>query len=369
MTTSNAVRSASPTRDKAAGDVGERGEIVGQEQPRRLVYRLDERGNRRLASHLNEMVAMAGRSASPLEAQFRLRVAGRRAALDVFGRSLLGTARAHLKDGNLVQYENLPSTEEEDTNPDDGRPTLGQALAAVISATTESMGYAQEDGGRSFQRLFPVPGVVNGGRTPGELYAHLDNPMLYTWAQPQVIHLACVCNYAQAATKFLTMDAVLRGLREGFGDSVVELLQRPSYVTAVSNSFLNGDLDKSVTTRARPVLYGKKAEGGPSHFNAKAFDIEVALDVADRDIYERALAAYVAVLKDRDDLAFTLTLQSRTAVSFNQVRNLHGRGAIGSEKYRELVRAYGRFDFDDLMAYLGSVPPYFVFDASALIDR
>lgn len=369
MTTSNAIRLADSACDKATG-VGEREEVVGQEQPAMLVHRIDDHARRRLAARVAAAISLASQSASPLEAQFKLRGAGRPIALEAFGRPFLRAARAHLARGGIVRYENLPVTEGAHAVPTDGRPTTGQALAAVISqATTESLGYAQEDNGLTYQRLYPVAGVTNAGRTPGELHMHVDDPFLRPWAMPEVIHLVCVNNDAQASTKFMTMGGVLRGLREGFGDAVVDLLQQPKYVTAISNSFVSEGLSKSVTTRPRPVLDRRRSKGGPTHFLAKAFDISVAPGVEGFDRYERALAAYVSVLKDRPDLAFFVNLRPDTALSFNQVRLVHGRGPIGSSKYRELVRAYGRFSLTVLLAHLGVVPPRYVFDASALIDN
>jgi hypothetical protein len=243
-------------------------------------------------------------------------------------------------------------------------------MAAVIAqGTTQSFGFLQEDGGRHFQRLSPVAGLVNSGKSLEPLAPHVDNAMLLPSAQPEVIHLVCVNNDARAATIFLTIEAVLCGMRDGFEARLVDRLLEPAYVTALSNSFASDHAAKAITTRARPILYRRRGAGPPTRFLGKGYDMSVAPDVAQVAECERALAAYQQVLTERQDLAFPVLALPGQAVSFNQQRLLHGRGAIIPGKRRELVRAYGRFDFAELLARLGRVPPHYVFDGIQLVDR
>ena len=85
--------------------------------------------------------------------------------------------------------------------------------------------------------------------------------------------------------------------------------------------------------------------------------------------YEQALAAFQHVLKERQELAHSILALPGQAVSFNQQRMLHGRGSIIVGKYREMVRAYGRFDFRELQSHIGELPPHYIFDGIQLVDR
>src|SRR5207245_1706176 len=104
-------------------------------------------------------------SSSPLDRQFAIRELGSRIAHVVFGDRLLGMVRSHLAHGGIVLWDGLPSLEMSPDSTDE--LTFGQTLVAVIAqGPTHSFGYQEEDNGRHFQRLFPVAGIKNGGRTP-----------------------------------------------------------------------------------------------------------------------------------------------------------------------------------------------------------
>jgi hypothetical protein len=287
----------------------------------------------------------------------------------VFGDNLLGAARRRLARGGVILWDGLPISDRP-IEAESDLLSFGQALAAVVAqATTRSFGFLQEDGGRHFQRLRPVAGLVNSGKTLDSLLPHLDNAMLVPWAQPEVIHLVCVNNDAEAATSFLSMSAVLRGLLDGYSARVVDRLFEPAYVTALSNSFVDNASAKSITTRARPILYRRRGHGSPTRFLGKAYDMGVQPAVANAAEHEQALAAYQQVLKERHDLAFSIMAMPGQAVSFHQQRLLHGRGPIDPGRRREMVRAYGRFSFSELLARTGPAPPYYVFDGIQLVDR
>jgi hypothetical protein len=214
-----------------------------------------------------------------------------------------------------------------------------------------------------------VAGLVHCGKTPDPLLPHLDNAMLVPPAQPEVIHLVCVNNDAQSATIFLSIGAVVRGLLEGFEAGVVDRLFEPAYVTALSNSFAVDPSAKAITTRARPILYRRRERGLATRFLGKGYDMGVKPGIENGAEFEHALAAYQQVLKERQDLAWSITPLPGQAVSFNQQRLLHGRGPIMAGKYREMVRSYGRFDFSELRERLGHLPPDYVFDGIQLVDR
>jgi hypothetical protein len=325
---------------------------------------------KRLQSQVTVATEHARRAGSALEAQCLIREDARRIARSVFGDRLLAAARKHLAIGGIITWNNLPLSDERQGDADDKLLTFGQALASVIAqGTTKSFGFKQEDAGLHYQRLYPVAGLVHCGKTLDPLLPHLDNAMLAPAAQPEVIHLVCINNDAQAATVFLSMGAVLRGLREGFEAEVVGRLFEPAYVTALSNSFAADPSAKSITTRARPVLYKRRENGLPTHFLGKAYDMGVEPNVENYARCERALGAFQQVLKERQDLAFSLTAKPGQAVSFNQQRLLHGRGPIVPGRYREMVRAYGRFSFAEVVAKIGHVPPSYVFDGIQLVDR
>lgn len=335
-----------------------------------LTISLNAAQHKKLRTQLGHAMQSAECFESPLEAQFRLRQAARRIARDVFGARLLGTARKHLASGGVIVWDGLPLCEPRPSDSEGDALTFGQALAAVIAqATTHSFGFIQEDAGRYFQRLYPVEGLVNSGKTIAPLLPHVDNCMLAPSAQPQVIHLVCVNNDARAATNFFTIDAVLRGLLDGFDARVIDRLFEPAYLTALSNSFAADPSDKSITTRARPILYRRRNNGVPTRFLAKAYDMGVKPGLDNSAEYEHALAAFQHVLKERHDLAFWMTTLPGQAVSFNQQQLLHGRGPIVAGKHREVVRAYGRFGFSKLQARLGRLPPNYVFDGIRLVDR
>lgn len=339
-------------------------------RPFSLTISLDDERSRQLRARVRRAMELADRSATPIEAQFLARELARDIARDTFGGGLLATARGHLKHGGIVLWSGLPT---QDTPPSDvARDTLtfGQCMAAVIAqATTRSFGFLQEDGGRHFQRLYPVPGTVNSGKTPEPLLPHLDNAMLAPAAQPEVIHLVCVNNDARTSTIFLSIGAVRRGLREGFESRVVDRLFEPAYVTALSNSFVADPSSKAITTRPRPILYPKGGRGAAVRFLGKGYDMAIPQDIDHRGEYEHALAAYQHVLRERQDLAHAITPLPGQAISFNQQRLLHGRGSITLGKYREMVRAYGRFDFSELIARVGHAPPRYIFDGIQLVDR
>lgn len=339
-------------------------------QPFLLTISLDAARRKRLQSAVAVASEQARRAGSPLDAQVLIREDARRIARSVFGDRLLAAARKHLSVGGLITWNNLPLLDQRHADAEGELLTFGQALAAVIAqGTTKSFGFLQEDAGLHFQRLYPVAGLVHCGKTHDSLLPHLDNAMLVPAAQPEVIHLVCINNDAQAATVFLSMGAVLRGLREGFEADVVGRLFEPAYVTALSNSFAADPSAKSITTRARPVLYQRRANGLPTHFLGKAYDMGVEPNVENYAPCERALGAFQQVLKERQDLAFSITAKPGQAVSFNQQRLLHGRGPIVPGRYREMVRAYGRFSFAEVMAKIGRVPPHYVFDGIQLVDR
>ncbi|HUY89595.1 MAG TPA: TauD/TfdA family dioxygenase [Pirellulales bacterium] len=335
-----------------------------------LTISLDAPQRRKLRAELGFAVDRANRGASPLEAQLLVREASHRIARDVFGDALLDAARKRLQSGGIITWSGLPGSELEPADTQGDLLTFGQALAAVIAqGTTLSFGFVQEDEGLHFQRLYPVSGLINCGKTHDSLLPHLDNAMLIPAAQPETIHLVCVNNDAQAGTIFFSVDAVLRGLREGFEASVIDRLYEPAYVTALSNSFVADPSAKSITTRARPILYRGRGKGSPVRFLGKAYDMGVAPEMNDRAAYEHALAAFQQVLKERHDLAFSIMPLPGQAVSFNQQRMLHGRGPIVPGKYREMVRSYGRFDFAELEQRMGRLPPHYVFDGIQLVDR
>lgn len=338
--------------------------------PRLLTISLDAPRRNELHRQLGLAIQRAKRAATPLEAQFRIREESRRIARSAYGDRQLAAARRHLAQGGIVLWDELPISDQRSPDADNELLTFGQAMIAVIAqGTTESFGFVQEDGGRHFQRLYPVAGVVNSGKTCDSLLPHVDNAMLVPWAQPQAIHLICVNNDARTATNFFSMGAVLHGLLDGFGASVVNRLREPAYVTALSNSFAGDPSAKSITTRARPILYRRRGQGLPTRFLGKGYDMGVAPDIDNRAEYEHALAAYQQVLIAREDLAFSITALPGQAVSFNQQRLLHGRGPITPGKYREMVRAYGRFSFSQLQARIGHLPPHYVFDGIQLVDR
>jgi hypothetical protein len=330
-----------------------------------LLVAIEGQRRAQLRSQINSAMAAVAPS-SLLEAQFTLRELARQIACDVFGGRALAAVRRHLASGGIALWDGLPTADE--VTPA-ARMTFGQAIAAVV-AQGESFGFREEDGGLHYQRLVPVSGVENSGMTPDQLQPHLDNPMLYPWAQPEVIHLVCVENDADVATQFFTMRSVIGGLREGYGEHVVGLLKRNAYLTAISNSFITGDArDKAVFTRARPILYRPSGQGRPTHFLGKSYDMCVLDDIDRRDEYRHALDAYQAVLRNRSELALEIVTQPGQAVSFHQQRLLHGRGPVPAAKHREMVRAYVRFDFSNLLRFVGRVPPLYVFSAIELIDR
>lgn len=338
--------------------------------PRLLTIALDAAQRKKLRTELSLAVERAQDCESALAAQLLVREAAAGIAGDVFGETQLAAARKRLQAGGIVAWTGLPEGDVEPAAAQHARLTFGQGLAAVIAqGTTLSFGFLQEDEGLHYQRLYPVAGLVDCGKTHDSLLPHLDNAMLIPAAQPETIHLVCVNNDAQAATLFFSAEAVLQGLREGYEASVVDRLYEPAYVTALSNSFATDSSAKSITTRARPILYRDGEQGSPVRFLGKAYDMDVAPDVSDRAAYEHALAAFQQVLKQRQDLASSIMALPGQAVSFNQQRILHGRGAILPGKYREMVRSYGRFDFCELQQRIGRLPADYVFDGIQLVDR
>lgn len=335
---------------------------VGTDRRRRL--RTDILSAVRIANSNDDLDA--------LERQSIVREMAREIAVDGFGQMLIAKARRQLVDGGIVVWDGLPEGDDvEQVEP--GMMTFGQGMAAVLAqGLTTSIGYRQEDGGRHFQRLFPVPGMVDSGKTPGELLPHLDNAFLRPWAQPEVIHLVCRNNDAETPTLLFTMPAVLRSLREGYSERVIEMLQQDAFVTSISNSFVASADDKRITTRVRPVLYrpsGARA-ADPTHFLAKSYDVAVPETVEGAEDFRHALDAYQTVLKERQAaIGLPIVARPGQAISFHQQRLLHGRAAIGSSKYREMVRAYGRFDLQLLLRSLRRVPANWILDAWQLVDR
>ncbi len=255
--------------------------------PSLLTLSLDAARRKALQGELGQEMERAKRFESPLDVQLCLRRASRRIARNAFSPCLLDAARKHLASGGVIVWDGLPVCEPLPAGSPSDALTLGQALAAVVAqATTHSFGFIQEDGGRHFQRLYPVEGLVNSGKTIAPLLPHVDNCMLAPAAQPQVIHLVCVNNEAEAATNFLTIDAVLRGLLEGFDARVVERLFEPAYLTSLSNSFAADAAAKSITTRPRPILYRRRDDGVPTRFLGKAYDMSVKPGMENRDEYE-----------------------------------------------------------------------------------
>lgn len=330
---------------------------------------LDAARSKQLRAQLHRAVELVRPAASPLEAQLLVREQARSIARDVFGDDLLARAREHLTAGGIIVWDGLP-IEDRPAGAGEQTLTFGQALAAAIAqGTTQSFGFLQEDAGLHYQRLYPVAGLVDCGKTPDRILPHVDNAMLLPEAQPEAIHLVCVNNDAQSGTIFFTLGAVFQGLREGFADDVIDRLFEPVYVTAISNSFVLDPSAKAITTRPRPILYPNRESGQPTRFLGKGYDMGVQPGLDDAGEYERALAAFQHVLRDRQDLAYSITAQPGQAVSFHQQRMLHGRGPIIVGKYREMVRAYGRFDFTELESRLGRLPPHYIFDGIQLVDR
>jgi TfdA family taurine catabolism dioxygenase TauD len=348
----------------------ELGQVEDALQPALSTISLDAPSSEKLRAKLNLALKGANRSPSVLQAQLCMRQESRVIAREVFGDPQLSRVREQLASGGIVIWNGLPISDRPSVAAVGDLLSFGQALAAVIAqGTADSFGFLQEDGGLHFQRLFPVAGLVHCGKTLDPLLPHLDNAMLIPSAQPELIHLVCVNNDAQAATIFFSIDAVLRGLREGYDASLIDRLFELAFVTALSNSFVADPSAKAITTRPRPILYPRPEEGGPMRFLGKGYDMGVAPELDNRAEYERALAAYQYVLKERQDLAFSIMARPGQAVSFNQQALLHGRGPIVEGKYREMVRAYGRFDFSELKARLGQLPSDFVFDGIQLVDR
>lgn len=325
------------------------------------VVELDSEQNYQLTDIVEEMTSTANSILDPHHAKHDW--LGKRAsdlAPLVFGLRHRRELTSHLRNGGLIVFKNLPKLEHQEDSCEQ-HITPHQSLAAMVTSFTSTpFGYLQEDEGRLFQRLRPKPGLEdsNSGCNRKRLMFHADNLFLKSFAQPETITLVCRHNQAMACTELLTGRKIRELVLANFGQNVVRVLESPRFRMNVSDSFSNSL--KKVWTRDRAIFMQDGRIVG------KAYDMKPA--VASDEMAAIALNAFQQTIENAQPCV-RYTLQPSEALTFNQQVNLHGRSAIGQDGRRELVRGYGRLNFQGLAETNAILPDSKIFDAIPLIDR
>ena len=252
--------------------------------------------------------------------------------------------------------ENLPIDEELPPTPLDGKHPADKgwvseiALLSVLHrAELQPLAFQQEKNGQLIQEIAPIRGFSqtqsNAGRVP--FAYHADNGHLPREFRPEYLLLLGLRNPGETKTWIADVADVMQKLRREYSECD-RILRQPRYRMQSPNSFdYNGN---SIVTK--PQAFITTNQQGYDEVTGNLSNIQ-ALD----EKAKTALETFTSFLKP--PIAKSVVIKPGTLLMFNNLRCLHSRDAVLSDRW--LQRIYARTSLDALRAATGS--DGFVFDS------
>jgi L-asparagine oxygenase len=308
---------------------------------------------------MREACALRYPEPGDLSAWTQFRQAAARMALDHLPATITGELWRFYPHGgsDSVRIENLPVDPALPPTPRDGmRPTGKSAVSeavvlGLIAPWAEILSYLNEKRGAPIHEITPVPGreyqQSNAGRTA--FGYHSDNAFLPARFRQEGLLLFGLRNQ-DTATLVLSAEQIA----EAAPAALIEALARPAYRHACPHSY---QLPETVQSAARPILW--RDQYGKMRVTAASSTIEPADAEASRALEDfRALTASLEPLR--------AVVGPGTALLFKDSRVLHGRDAVGGDRW--IQRAYFRESLDELRAATRSDSRAFAFDVRRLLQ-
>jgi L-asparagine oxygenase len=306
---------------------------------------------------LREAAALEYPDPLDLDAWSRFRAAAVRLALEHLPAAITGELwRFFPYDGNdSLRIENLPVDPALPPTPLDGKRPPGKSAVSeavvlgLIAPWAEVLSYKNEKEGVPIHEVTPIPGreyqQSNAGRTA--FGYHSDNAFLPRQFRQEGLVLFGLRN-EDTATLVLSAEQIA----EAAPASLIEALARPAFRHACPQSY---QLPAQLMSAARPIL--SRDRWGTLRVTAASSSIEPVDAGA-----ARALEDFRALLASLEPLR--AVVGPGTALLFKDDRVLHGRDAVGGDRW--LQRAYFRESLDELRAAAGADPRAFAFDVRQL---
>lgn len=226
--------------------------------------------------------------------------------------------------GPFGVVRNLPV----DPLPPGGDIRSAELTAAVLVGITHAIGlhhfgYVEEKEGAIIQDVHPIAGwertLSNAGRIKFNL--HVESPFLPRAARPEAAALITLNNEARTATRV----AVVKEVNAALPSEHVETLRQPLFSYRHDESFkING---YTLQTPLSPFL---KLVDGFEESRCAIFTQAHSREA------ELALAAWMDAA---EALAIDIVLEPGDILLFNNLRCVHGRGAVEGKRW--LKRVYG----------------------------
>jgi L-asparagine oxygenase len=252
--------------------------------------------------------------------------------------------------------EKLPIDDELPATPLDGKHPADKGwvseitlLAMLHIAGLQPLSFKQEKLGKLIHEIVPIPGFShtqsNAGRVPFDW--HADNGHLLREFRPEFLLLLGLRNPAETKTWIADVADVMEKLQR-HSPECDRILRQPRYRMKNPDSFdYNGN---SIVTKPQPFITTNQQgydEVTGNLGNIQALDNEA----------KTALETFGSVLKQ--PIAKSVVIKPGTLLMFNNLRCLHARDAVLSDRW--LQRVYARTSLDALRAATGN--DGFVFDS------
>ena len=227
---------------------------------------------------------------------------------------------------NLPLDNFLPETPTNGLRPQSKEQTSEAVILGIISALNYSpFSYLQEKNGNLIQEISPIQKQESTKSSNGrvKLDYHTDAAFLKRKIRPHVLALYCLKNECKTSTQIVQIRTILEYLT----DFEICALMGENFIFSPPSSFTN------VAPRKTAVLY--------KHFDK----IEIA--ISSYNVKATSVLANNALVKLREIAKkYSVAIHARSGdlIVFNNLRCLHGRGVIKSDRW--LQRVYGSAHLD-----------------------
>jgi L-asparagine oxygenase len=252
--------------------------------------------------------------------------------------------------------ENLPIDPHLPLVPLDGMRSSGKqgvseaVIAGLIGDRAEIFSYANEKAGSPIHEVAPVPGLElsqsNAGRTP--MVYHTDGAFLPARFRPKGLLLLGLLN---VDTDTLIMPAAQ--LMDAASPDLLDALGQPWYRHMQPASFPGG-----AVPNPRPILWIGKRWHYPQVTTSSSSIEPINAAASDALSEFRRLCAHLTPIR--------ITIQPGTALLFRNNRVLHGRNAVGGDRW--LQRAYFADSLEPFRTATNADPLAFCFDTQSLLQ-
>jgi L-asparagine oxygenase len=227
---------------------------------------------------------------------------------------------------NLPLDNCLPETPTNGLRPQSKEQTSEAVILGIIRALNYSpFSYLQEKNGDLIQEISPIQKKESTKSSNGrvELDYHTDAAFLKRKIRPNVLALYCLKNECKTPTQIVQIRSILEHLT----DFEVHELMKKNFVFSPPSTFTN------VAPCKVAVLY-------------KHFD-KIEITISSYNVKATSVSANNALVKLREIAkkhSVAIHARSGDLIVFNNLRCLHGRGAIKSNRW--LQRVYGSAHLD-----------------------